>query len=195
MPDVCAACNSGRNGSNYAGSYFSIPTESTRPELHAKWVKAAPILDWKPAKTAKLCELNFGIEDFKSKREDSNVTRKRKDGDGDLKIKRLKDNVVPHIWPGCPSYLSKHAPKRRSDSTSADVREEKENNMQLKALQVARENDKVSSTEEIKQKLASHSIPTNLIETLDSEGNLLFLSVSTRPFPKIEFGSRAGQRD
>ncbi len=57
----------------------------------------------------------------------------------------------------------------------------------MKALQDTRENDKVSTTTEIKQKLSSHSIPTGITNFYDTSGNLVFLSVQTSPYPKIRY--------
>ena len=59
--------------------------------------------------------MHFEDQDFISERTDSNPNRYR----GELQRRRLKPNVVPHIFPNCPSYLSKkNAPERSQESKS-----------------------------------------------------------------------------
>ena len=89
MPDRCAACKSGKKGSDYNGSFHSIPTGEKKSALREKWINAAPFADWVPAKSAKLCELHFAPDDFVTERNDSNSSRNQIRGD--RKLRWLKD--------------------------------------------------------------------------------------------------------
>ena len=116
------------------------------PGRRHQWIKAIPRKDWSPGKRAVVCSLHFEDTDFKVGREDTNKRRKL----GNLRIRCLKDDAVPRIFPNLPSYLTRHRPKERpSISTSASrfkvmelkVNEEAENFLRA---------DKISTFEELK---------------------------------------------
>ena len=117
MPTVCSACSSGSKKSPYVGSWHSLPSSDKRAALREKWIRAAPF-DWKPCKTARICGLHFSPSDYIVDRVDSNISRNS--SNGELILKRLKDDAIPHIWPGHAEYLSKHSPPSRKDSSSAE---------------------------------------------------------------------------
>ena len=95
MPTVCSACSSGSKKSPYVGSWHSLPSSDKRAALREKWIRAAPF-DWKPCKTARICGLHFSPSDYIVDRVDSNISRNN--SNGELILKRLKDDAIPHIW-------------------------------------------------------------------------------------------------
>ena len=99
----CAApgCKSGYDGKLPIGvTCHLLPKDK---EIRKKWIQAIPREDWTPSASARICSLHFEEEDFVKERTDSNPNRQR----GELQRRRLKPNVVPHIFPNCPFYLSK----------------------------------------------------------------------------------------
>lgn len=179
MGNKCALCKSGRKGSTYHGSYFKFPMEERNPLLRKRWLDAVPYADWTPPKNARLCELYFSSDDIGTERRDA--TKSRNDERGELKYKYLKENVVPHIWPECPAYLSKHVPERRSESTTAESRSMKENDLNQKRLNDALNQDRVESIQDIQKKLDRSMVPDDIQEVMDCEGNLVFFSLVTLP--------------
>ncbi|GBN91237.1 hypothetical protein AVEN_21324-1 [Araneus ventricosus] len=81
---------------------FSFPNDE---RLRAKWLHAIPRTDFKITKNSKVCEKHF---------KDGAVLRNstfynEKTGEtisAPMKRPKLKENVVPSIFPGCPSYMS-----------------------------------------------------------------------------------------
>ena len=68
-------------------------------------------------KNSRLCSLHFETDDFVADRTDSHKSRGLTRGE--LSRMHLKPNVVPHIWPNCPKYMSKEtAPPRGKAATS-----------------------------------------------------------------------------
>ena len=61
-----------------------------------------------------VCQLHLISKDFQEDRVDSNERRKRKKGT--LKLAKLKEDAVPHIFPNLPSYLSKETPLKEWSS-------------------------------------------------------------------------------
>ncbi len=93
------------------------------PEKRQLWIKAIPRDDWIPSAKSVICSLHFSQSDFKTERTDSNSRRKL----GELKRKRLKEDAIPRIFPGLPSYLSSQRPSERPTSaSSSSVRHERE---------------------------------------------------------------------
>lgn len=70
-------------------------------------------------KSTRICDRHFDECDFKMERTDENVFRNK--SHGDLLRRELRDDAVPHIWPGYPDYFSKISPKQRS-TTYHDIR-------------------------------------------------------------------------
>ena len=186
MPDTCCACQSGRKGSDYSGSYHAIPNGEKRAILRESWLKAIPFEGWTPPKTAKLCDRHFSADDFVLERRDSNTSRHLARG-GSMKHKFLRDDAVPHIWPECPKYLSKISPPRRNDSSSAESRRLKETIAKQRELDLAKENDAVPTFQELQKKLPTIGLPGDVISRIDIDGNLIFVSLCSAPYPKVKF--------
>ena len=186
MPgDSCAACQSGRKGSTYEGSYYAIPTGEKRAVLRDLWLKAIPVEILGKCKRPKLCSLHFDPEDFQTERKDSNTARN--DARGEMKRKFLKETAVPHIWPELPDYFSKPSPPRRSDTASSESRNNKEMQLSQKRLMDAQENDKVYSLQDVRQTIQNQLPLPGVIETVDAEGNLIFVGLEVDPLVKVKF--------
>ena len=176
MVNTCAFCSSGKKGSEYTGPYFAFPSENTNPELREQWLNSLPVPpDYIPAKSARLCAHHFDPDDIEIERKDQRGNRAAL---GDLQVKHLKKDAVPKIWPDYPAYVSKTIPKRRSSTSLADARAEKEKIATLKRNQV-------SSIPELREKMKQ--IPSSVHEVLDDGGNLVYFSLVTSPIPHIRF--------
>ena len=143
MPDKCRFCKSGKAGSTYNGSYHWFPSEAKYPSLRLQWIKAVPEADFVPKNSTRLCELHFNADDFKEERTDTNVSRGK--ARGSLLQRELKDDAVPHLWPGYAGYKSKKVAKRRSLTTSSEGRAQKEKASLQAKIDEERQKDSVSS--------------------------------------------------
>uniref|UniRef100_A0A8D8YBA4 THAP domain-containing protein 6 n=2 Tax=Cacopsylla melanoneura TaxID=428564 RepID=A0A8D8YBA4_9HEMI len=90
-------CINASNLSKKGMSFFSFPTNPQRREL---WVQAVGRSNWTPSHTARLCQVHFREEDLD-----------RTAFNGYL---RLRENVVPSIFPAIPSHLQLSAPVNES---------------------------------------------------------------------------------
>ena len=159
MVNRCAFCSSGRKSYDYSGPYFSFPSEKSNPALRQQWLDALPVVNYTPAKSARLCSLHFDPLVVETERKDQRGDRAVL---GELQLKYLKKDAVPQIWPGYPEYVSKDIPKRRSGTSSADARAEKEKYSQL-------EIDQVSSIQDLRDKLTTKLLPVGVYEVLDGK--------------------------
>ena len=120
MSCVAPGCKSGYESTLPAGvTSHRFPKNV---ESRQKWIKAIPRANWIPAPSARICSLHFEQSDFFSDRQDSNVYRKKTE----LTRRRLKPNAVPHIFPNCPSYLSKPKPAERPTAAQSETRIKRE---------------------------------------------------------------------
>ena len=138
MPDTCVACPSGRKGSTYTGSYHTVKDE---------WRQHIPVKISEKNKRPRLYSLHFDPEDFQSERNDSNSSRH--DARGGMRLKIIKEGRIPHIWPRLPSHYSKKSPPKRSNATLSETRRKKESDLAQKQIVEIRENDKISSLEDL----------------------------------------------
>lgn len=88
--------------------FFRPPRDA---EHLALWQRAVPRLDKKLSSTCSVCDLHFHDDDI-SKVFEHNIR-------GELVVIprnkwALKDDVVPQLFPNCPSYLSKSTRKRKA---------------------------------------------------------------------------------
>ena len=117
----CAAfgCKSGydsqkstsQDGNDTKISFHRVPFENK--ELLSKWILANPRKDWQPSKRTSLCSLHFTESDFVLQRTDKKERRKRK-LDQTLVRRRLKEAVVPSLFPNAPDYCSRKQTMPRS---------------------------------------------------------------------------------
>jgi len=112
--------------------------------------------------------------DYKINRKDSNPRRNL----GELKIRRLKDDAIPRIFPGLPTYLSSTRPKERSVTSNRESRAQRQaEELEAEGDQFLR-SDKITSFEE----LASHpfsDFPSSWnVITQKKQDHLLFEEIS-----------------
>ena len=122
-----------------------------------------------------MCAHHFDPDDPGIERKDQRGNRAAL---GDLQVEHSKKDALPKIWPGYPAYVSKTIPKRRSSTSLADARAEKEKISTL-------ERNQVSSIPELREKMKQ--IPSFVHEVLDDGGNLVYFSLVTSPIPHIRF--------
>ncbi|KAF8771664.1 THAP domain-containing protein 2 [Argiope bruennichi] len=138
MPYKCSvqACRGNYNEENKV-AVFGYPTDEA---LRKKWLSAIPRKSSTITKNSKVCERHF---------KDGEVlyrTTIYKESTGEtfsapLKKPRLKENAVPSIFPGCPTYLS---------SSTSSIRE---------------------SPSKKRQRLEQAQIERSIIESLNSKQN------------------------
>ncbi|GBO38635.1 hypothetical protein AVEN_122173-1 [Araneus ventricosus] len=122
MPCKCSvpACRGNYDASNKV-AVFNFPNDE---RLREKWLHAIPRKDFNITKNYKI---NFSIGFFRvceKHFKDGEVLRNstfynEKTGEtisAPVKRPKLKENVVPSIFPGCPSYMSSSSAIRESPS-------------------------------------------------------------------------------
>jgi hypothetical protein len=171
---VVPVCQSGYGSKNKFPEGIGKHRFPKDPRMKELWIKAIPRADWKPTTHSRVCSLHFDKSDFKVDRDDSNKFRNR----GELKIRQLRKNAIPRVFPGCPSYLSvKKAPERSTTSTSSVRRQL----LIEKAERDAEEflgSDKTASFEELISKLPKDFPSPWNITTSRSQGTLLLEEVA-----------------
>lgn len=116
---IAPGCKSGYDGKLPLGvTCHLLPKDEGERK---KWIQAIPRDNWTPSASARICSLHFEMDDFITERADSNPNRSR----GELQRRRLKPNVVPHIFPNCPTYMSKKNAPQRSQESKSDIRRQK----------------------------------------------------------------------
>ena len=66
------------------------------PVIRDIWRKAIPRQNWEPTDSSIICSLHFHDSDYVSERQDNNQYRSQ----GPLKLRRLKSEAIPRIFPG-----------------------------------------------------------------------------------------------
>ena len=149
------------------------------------WRKAIPRENWTPTDSSVICGLHFEESDFLSERDDKNVYR----NNGDLKLRRLKKEAIPRLFPNCPSYLSTKKPKERSATSTSGARRsklaEKAESEAARFLAL----DAVESFEELAENLPSQFPPSWSVTTLKDEEKLVLedLTVDEDGKPTLKF--------
>ena len=180
MVNKCKFCPSGKKESNYTGGFHTFPSINKNPVLREKWISAAPEANFVPKKSTRICDRHFDECDFKMERTDENVFRNK--SRGDLLRRELREDAVPHIWPGFPDYFSKISPKQRSITTISESRTKRDNDMIQKRLDDAREKDRVVSTADIKIKL--EGLVAAEVQTLaTNDGKLILYQLCSADSP------------
>ncbi|GBN57736.1 hypothetical protein AVEN_255023-1 [Araneus ventricosus] len=121
------ACRGNYDESNKV-AVFSFPNDE---RLRAKWLHAIPRKDFNITKNSKVCEKHF---------KDGEVLRNstfynEKTGEtisAPMKRPKLKENVVPSIIPGCPSYMSSSSAIRESPSKKRQRLEQEQIDLAVK---------------------------------------------------------------
>ncbi len=119
-------CRSGyfKEGNSSPLSFHAFPLKDV--ERTKKWVRAIHRKDYLPTANSRVCSKHFSESNFKQTSCDVDVTRMKKRTNEVLKIKLLKDNAIPFLFPGQPEYMSKKSKLERNTSTSAESRFKKQ---------------------------------------------------------------------
>ena len=123
---------------------FEYPKLGINAEQRKILLRTIP-RDWRPKddQRVRLCESHFRPEDIITHSKDSNNRRKREEKK--LKRRRLKDDAVPCIWSGAPSYLTHVTASRPTSFACSEVREANFQRHQEEIEMQNVENDRVKS--------------------------------------------------
>lgn len=120
---------------------------SQNSPLLKRWLRNIP-RDFVPSTNSRLCSIHFTANDFITESIDRRRNAKRP-----LQKRRLKDDAVPTIFPGVPSYLSRNAPSDRpTTSASIESRCAKENAVTQELIDKLKSEDCVSYLSSLREK-------------------------------------------
>lgn len=162
MPNKCCAVNC---KSGYVSSVLKNVTFHSFPfhneELLKLRIRRISRKNYYPTKHSRLCSLHFIESDFLTSSVDSNTTRKKSKEDT-LKLKRLKPNAAPSLFPNLPKYLSQDITQstRRdnhpSSSRRQDLQQERADTMEHDLF----EDEKISTLNDLATKLQKEKKPS-----------------------------------
>ena len=128
MPKVrCETnCDSGYSSckDKEKAALFRFPRDGS---MHDKWFAAIPRKNWVLTENHRGCAKHFLADDFQTFSTDHREKRRAQRSTQELKQKRLKPAVIPHVFPGLPRYLSSTSVQNRGLSSTVSCRLEKEN--------------------------------------------------------------------
>ena len=105
---------------NISISFHAFPLKDC--ERTKKWVRAIHRNDYFPIVNSRVYNKHFSESDFKHANCDVNVSKVKRRIEATLKLRLLKDNAVPSIFPGQPAYMSKNQEVKMSASMTAEAR-------------------------------------------------------------------------
>ena len=103
----------------------------TKKQLYSA---AIPRKSWVLTENHRVCAKHFLADDFQTFSTDHRENRRAQRSTQELKQKRLKPAVIPHVFPGLPMYLSSTSVQNRGLSSTVSCRLEKENERRKKML-------------------------------------------------------------
>ena len=92
-----------------------------------------------------------------------------------LSRKRLKTDVVPHVFDGQPTYMSKNNPNKRTNSALSAKRCEKENQLINEMNDRVLNSDRVLSLNDLRN--SNYLIPDNFVK-IERQMSTMFLLLS-----------------
>ena len=188
MPYKCVApgCISGYvNNDNPNIVLFQFPDERTYPQQRALWISKVPRANWQANKKRNLylCEKHFHPDDIRS-----NSVDKRRKRATPLKRKRLKDGVVPTIWPNLPDYLSPPPVSARPTSiATSEARQKKQEKTNESFLLQEKLKDEFTSLEDLQNKLDMSLLPSEVRNVVNTD-SLFFFKLCLVDHPLILYG-------
>ncbi len=193
---VAPGCKSGydsnRDDDKKEGiSLFRFPKD---PGILQMWLRAIPRDQWEPSQNSRVCSRHFNDSDYVQASTDTNTSRKRKNPDGDLVLRRLKDDAVPSIFPNLPSYLTRAAPPARSEAATSLSRQAKVQE-RLKVQEDAfLAKDMISSLDQLREKRHELTVPKGT-DFIDRGNAIIFLSFNDqlRP-PTVQYHMHINDR-
>ena len=152
-------------------SLFKFPGDESLKQL---WIKAIPRKNWTLTYTHRVCAKHFHEEDFFADSIDKNASRRDARDTERLKRSRLKPNVVPHIFPNLPSYLSKDSfgqgsgkASRLTTNATAAARLEKENKALAFHNDMVFEEEKFDDFASFKKKIQLETLPDGYLAVME----------------------------
>lgn len=94
-----------------------------------------------------------------------------------LKKRYLTPTAVPSVFPNLPSYLSKPAPQKRSESATSAARQKREEEKRQEEERRREEADQVQSPSDLQKKLDTQTLP-NDFEVIYKDDTAIFLQLS-----------------
>ncbi|GBM41413.1 hypothetical protein AVEN_172191-1 [Araneus ventricosus] len=188
MPSKCSvpACRGNYDESTKV-AVFSFPNDE---RLREKWLHAIRRTDFKITKNSKVCEKHF---------KDGEVLRNstfynEKTGEtisAPLKRPKLKENAVPSIFPGCPSYMSSSSAIRESPSKKRQRLEQEQINFAVKESLNSKHEYELKTMftnfAEFRNCIKGHSF-SSFWTVVEKNENMLFLNLSLKDdIPSIKY--------
>ncbi|GBO00858.1 hypothetical protein AVEN_54837-1 [Araneus ventricosus] len=188
MPCKCSvpACRGNYDESTKV-AVFSFPNDE---RLREKWLHAIRRTDFKITKNSKVCEKHF---------KDGEVLRNstfcnEKTGEtisAPLKRPKLKENAVPSIFPGCPSYMSSSSAIRESPSKKRQRLEQEQIHFAVKESLNSKHEYELKTMftnfAEFRNCIKGHSF-SSFWTVVEKNENMLFLNLSLKDdIPSIKY--------
>ena len=134
-------------------------------------------------KNSRLCSLHFETDDIVADRTDSHKSRGLTRGE--LSRMHLKPNVVPHIRPNCPKYMSKETAPPRGKAATSESRIQNELREKERRESIRIESNRFDSLPELVTKMKG-SLPED-VHIIDSESSVSFISFTFDVITKIKY--------
>ena len=154
-------CTKTSHQSSEAIPLFKFPVD---PILKKKWITAIPRQAWTVSPNHRVCVKHFAENHVIKTSTDQRKDRADARPTTNLQRLRLKPNVIPHIFPSLPIYLSKQNPvPRPTSSATAAARVEKRNNDIVKQTQLMFQNESFDSYEHFITMIKNEILPSGFI--------------------------------
>ena len=173
-------CNSGYPSNKNKVGYINYHRFPEDINIRRKWIQLIPRKNWSWSKHQRLCSRHFTADDYQVERIDKNSSKRKKKCQ-QVKRKVLKNGVVPSLWPGLPSHLSKTPTiQRTTKHVSSESRRE-----QCSILDNL--NDVVSDLKEIDKKIIKSKLPDHVHKIVEDQ-HISFIKLLWTPSkPNIEY--------
>lgn len=179
MPNKCAAvgCKTKYNSqegtpSNSVCTLHRFPLKN--PNLLRLWLRRLSRENYAPTNNSRLCSRHFQPSDFDTEISDKNKSRRRQFGDRTFKLRKiLKPNAVPSVFPELPSYFTSSSSERPTERATTSARRDFLNESFEKMEVDLNETDKVSTIEDIVEKMEGENIPSGFMR--HHENGILYL--------------------
>ena len=133
-------------------SMHKFPSDEIRRNLWVRRINRAAFI---PTVNSRVCSKHFVESDFKTERQDSNLSRKR--ARGGVTLRSLKEDANPSVFPNQPSYLTSPQVTPRATTSLSANRLFNENSVILDQIDDMENLDTVSSLSHLHEKSMCHS--------------------------------------
>ena len=152
------------------------------PSLRAEWIRLIARKDFVPTKNTRVCSDHFESSSFFEESQDLKSSRKGKRESNKLRRRVLKPTAVPTIFPGQPSYRTKHQNAERGTEATSSGRAQKEQTALFTLETEMFLENEVSTIAELKEKLQNFRIPKDYV-LAEHESYLSFLYITHETHP------------